>query len=65
MPIGLFAITYQLSAQINLTPLQHFGFSAVVLGATLVHGLFYLNRLRVAGIPPWLCSVLCNPSLLP
>ena len=41
--VGLFAITYQLSAQINLdTVAALLQFSAVVLGATLVHGLIVL-----------------------
>jgi Na+/H+-dicarboxylate symporter len=56
LPIGLFAITYQLSAQINLdTVAALVQFSAVVLGATLVHGLIVLPAIAwwVAGIPPW------------
>ena len=69
LPVGLFAITYQLSAQINLdTVAALLQFSAVVLGATLVHGLIVLPAISwwVAGIPPWhFCSVLCNPSSLP
>ena len=56
LPVGLFAITYQLSAQINLdTVAALLQFSAVVLGATLVHGLIVLPAIAwwVAGIPPW------------
>ena len=56
LPLGLFAVTYQLSAQINLdTVAALVQFAGVVLGATLVHGLIILPLLAwwVSGIQPW------------
>lgn len=56
LPLGLFAVTYQLSAQINLdTVAALVQFAGVVLGATLVHGLIVLPLLAwwVSGIQPW------------
>ena len=56
LPLGLFAVTYQLSAQINLdTVAALVQFAGVVLGATLVHGLVILPLVAwwVSGIQPW------------
>ena len=56
LPLGLFAVTYQLSAQINLdTVAALVQFAGVVLGATMFHGLIILPLLAwwVSGIQPW------------
>ena len=56
LPLGLFAVTYQLSAQINLDTVSALAqFAGVVLGATMVHGLLILPILAwwVSGIAPW------------
>jgi Na+/H+-dicarboxylate symporter len=56
LPLGLFAVTYQLSTQINLDTVSALAqFAGVVLGATMVHGLIILPTLAwwVSGIPPW------------
>ena len=43
LPLGMFAITFQLTGRIDLTTLATLGqFAAVVLGATAVHGLIVL-----------------------
>lgn len=56
LPIGLFAVTYQLSAQINLDTVAALAqFAGVVLAATMLHGLIILPLLAwwVSGITPW------------
>ena len=55
LPLGLFAIAYQLTDRIDLTTFVALGqFAAVVFGATMVHGFIVLPLLAwlLAGIAP-------------
>ncbi len=67
LPLGLFAIAYQMADQISLdtaTALLQLG--AVVLGATAFHGLVVLPLLGwlASGIPPWrLLSKIAAPLI--
>ena len=56
LPLGLFAIVFQLTGQIETTTmLALLSFAAVVFAATLFHGLVVLPLLAwwLAGIKPW------------
>ena len=55
LPIGLFAITYQLATQLTWTTMASLGqLAAVVFGATLIHGLLVLPTIvwLVSGMSP-------------
>ena len=55
LPLGLFAITYQLAGAVDLTMITSLGhFAAVVFGATALHGLVVLPALAwwLAGVRP-------------
>ena len=56
LPVGLFAITYQLATQLTWTTMASLGqLAAVVFGATLIHGLLVLPAIvwLVSGMPPF------------
>ena len=56
LPVGLFAITYQLATQLTWTTMASLGqLAAVVFGATLVHGLLVLPTIvwLVSGMSPF------------
>ena len=55
LPVGLFAITYQLATQLTWTTMASLGqLAAVVFGATLIHGLLVLPTIvwLVSGMSP-------------
>ena len=56
LPVGLFAITYQLATQLTWTTMASLGqLAAVVFGATLIHGLLVLPTIvwLVSGMSPF------------
>ena len=56
LPLGIFAIAYQLAGQLNFETLVSLGqLAGVVFGATLVHGLVVLPLIAwwATGSPPW------------
>ena len=56
LPVGLFAITYQLATQLTWTTMASLGqLAAVVFGATLIHGLLVLPAIvwLVSGMSPF------------
>ena len=56
LPVGLFAITYQLATQLTWTTMASLGqLAAVVFGATLIHGLLVLPTIvwLISGMPPF------------
>ena len=56
LPIGLFAIAFQLTGKVDITTLISLGyFASVVVGATLFHGLIILPGIAWlgAGVAPW------------
>ena len=67
LPIGLFAITHQLTDRLEFGTLVALGqFAGVVFGATLFHGLVVLPLLAwlLCGIQPWkLLSAITQPLL--
>jgi Na+/H+-dicarboxylate symporter len=67
LPLGLFAIAYQLTGRIDTGTLISLGqFAMVVFGATAVHGLIVLPTLAwlLAGVPPLkLARALAQPML--
>ena len=67
LPLGLFAIAFQLSDRIEATTLVSLSqFAAVVFGATALHGLLVLPALAwlFTGVPPWrLLPAVSQPML--
>ena len=56
LPLGLFAIAFQMSGAFDFETLAALGyFAAVVVGATLIHGLLVLPTIAwfATGIAPW------------
>ena len=56
MPLGLFAIAFQMTERIDVTTLISLGyFAGIVIGATLFHGLFVLPAIAwlMTGTKPW------------
>lgn len=56
LPVGLFAIAFQMTGKVDLQTLTSLGyFAAVVVGATLFHGLIVLPSIAwiATGTPPW------------
>lgn len=67
LPIGLFAIAFQMTGAIQVETLYSLGyFAAVVVGATLFHGLVVLPGIAwlVSGMPPWVFLRLISQPLL-
>ncbi len=67
LPIGIFAIAFQLTGKIEFGTLISLGYlTAVVVGATLFHGLVVLPGIAwfTSGIPPWVLLRLISQPLL-
>lgn len=67
LPLGLFAIVFQLTGSVESTTLLALAkFAGVVFGATMLHGLVVLPLLAwwLAGVPPWkLFPAIAQPLL--